>query len=368
MFVTFAMAHSRDRQEGGGPPSRTAESGDPRGSDVTDQLPLVIAVVLNWNNLPDTLECVESVLRSDYSNFRVLVVDNGSREDPSTILRVRYPDVRVLRNQQNLGYGGGNNSGIRYAMDEGAAYVLLLNNDVTVAPDTIRRLVAAAEGDSRIGLATPRVFYYDRPTEVYWDGGIVDWETGDTPHDSSRLPVEAGLKKSEWLDGCSLLVRASTMQDIGLLDERYFLYFEDTEWSVRASRRGWMNAVVLQARVWHKVSRSTGGLSTPAVRFYYVRNRYLFMRAHRPSSLGSLWKLRYAWRICSEYLALRDELESREAVIAAFVSLLRRRWGPYEPNGDGRRFVRALDALLMRVTKVAGPIKRFLLGSGRVAR
>ncbi len=135
------------------------------------------------------------------------------------MLQERYPDLRVLRNPGNFGYGGGNNVGLRRAIDAGAAYVLLLNNDAVVAPDCVRSLVAAVEADCRIGMATPRVFYYDRPTEIYWDGGVVDWESGDVPHDSRDLPVEAGIVRSEWLNGCSLLVRAATIRDIGLLDE-----------------------------------------------------------------------------------------------------------------------------------------------------
>ncbi len=123
----------------------------------------------------------------------------------------------------------------------------------------MRRLVAAAEADSRIGMATPKVFYYDRPSDVYWDGGIIDWKSGEVPHDSRGLSVEGGIVKSEWLDGCSLLVRVATIREVGLLDERYFLYFEDADWSVRAARRSWTNAVVLHARAWHEVADPSWG-------------------------------------------------------------------------------------------------------------
>ncbi len=327
----------------------------------------MIAVVLNWNNLPDTLECVDSVRRSDYSNLAVCVVDNGSREDPSAALHERHPDVGVLRNPRNLGYGGGNNSGLKRAIDEGAAYVLLLNNDVVVAPDCVRRLVAAAEADSRIGMATPKVFYYDRPAEVYWDGGIVDWKSGEVPHDSRGLPVEEGIVKSEWLDGCSLLVRVATIREVGLLDERYFLYFEDADWSVRAAHRGWTNAVVLHARAWHKVNRSTGGSVNPAVRFYHFRNRYLFVTAHGPSRGRLRWRLRYAWTMCSAYKSARHEREGRQVFLAVVVSLLQGRSGPYEAMGFGRRLVVGLDTVLMFGMKSAKPIKRFLQWIGRMA-
>ena len=169
--------------------------------------PPVIAIVLNWNNLPDTLDCVESLRCSDYSNLSVWVVDNDSAEDPTFDLQAKYPEVRVFRNSKNLGYAGGNNRGVRAAMDCGAAYVLLLNNDVVVAPDCIRRLVTAAQANRHIGMATPKVFHYHRPHDVYWDGGVVDWQSGDARHASSALPVEGGIVRSEWLNGCSLLVR-----------------------------------------------------------------------------------------------------------------------------------------------------------------
>jgi GT2 family glycosyltransferase len=348
--------YSPGSQEAAGPVGR------PTGSE---QRPFVVALVLNWNNLPDTLECVDSLRGSDYPNLAVWVVDNGSREDPSAVLQERYPDLRVLRNPGNFGYGGGNNVGLRRAIDAGAVYVLLLNNDAIVAPDCVRGLVAAVEADCRIGMATPRVFYYDRPTEIYWDGGVVDWESGDVPHDSRDLPVEAGIVRSEWLNGCSLLVRAATIRDIGLLDERYFLYFEDADWSVRAARRGWTNAVVLQARAWHKVHRSTGGFANPAIRFYYFRNRYLFAAAHRPSRGCLLWKLRYMWRMCGEYVAVCHERETRQAFLAVVVSVLEGRSGPYEATGINRRVVLALDALLVLAIKGAAPLKRFVRRIGR---
>jgi GT2 family glycosyltransferase len=328
--------------------------------------PFVVALVLNWNNLPDTLECVDSVRCSDYSNLAVWVVDNDSQEDPTAVLHERYPDLRVLRNPRNLGYGGGNNTGLKWAIDEGAAYVLLLNNDVVVAPDCVRRLVTAAEADRRIGMATPKVFYYDRPAEVYWDGGIVDWESGEAPHESRGLPVAGGIVKSEWLDGCSLLVRVATVREVGLLDERYFLYFEDTDWSVRAARRGWMNAVVLEARAWHKVNRTAGGFANPVMRFYHFRNRYLFVTAHGPSRGRLRWRLRYAWIMCSGYMRARHEREGRQVFLAVLVDLLRGRSGPYETTGIGRQLVVRLDALLVFASKSAKPIKRLLQWIGRM--
>jgi GT2 family glycosyltransferase len=339
------------------------------GTTPRERLPLVVSVVLNWNNLPDTLESVASLQRSDYSNLVVWVVDNDSDNDPTPDLLARHPGIRVIRNTRNLGYGGGNNAGLRVAMAEGAAYVLLLNNDAIVAPDTVSRLVRAVEQDGRIGMATPTVFYYDRPNEIYWDGGSVDWETGWVSHDAKGLSVEGELRRSEWLDGCSLFVRVSALLDIGLLDERYFLYFEDAEWSVRAARRGWLNGVVVQAHAWHKISRSTGGRGVPAVRFYYARNRYLFLRSHGARKSRLKCNVRYAQDMLQEYWSLRREPESRKAIVTACVSLVRGHWGPYDSlTTVDWQVCRVADMLLLLLMNWTRAVKHCVLAAYKVAR
>lgn len=319
----------------------------------------VIVVILNWNNLADTVECVESVLDSDYPGLAVWVVDNGSDEDPTDPLGDRFPGTRVIRLAANLGYSGGNNVALKLAMNQAAQYVLLLNNDATVARDTISRLVAAMEADSRIAMMTPRVFRYDRPAEVYWDGGMIDWATGSTPHRSTGLPRSGGMLSSEWLDGCCLLVRLASLHDVGLLDERYFLYYEDADWTVRASRRGWLNAVVLDASARHKVSRSTGSVLGPLATFYYARNRYLLLRTHGPLRTHSMPRLFYALTAYGDYRLRQGSRESRRAVLEGYWSLLRNRWGARAPCRHPRLLGLA-DYLLLSVT-VVGRLTRRLV-------
>jgi len=322
--------------------------------------PLVVVIVLNWNNLSDTLECVESVRCSDYGNLAVWVVDNGSDEDPTLELSAKYPGVPVLRNARNLGYAGGNNVGVRSAIDRGAAYILLLNNDAVLARDCVRRLVEAAQANPRIGMATPTVFHYDRRSEVYWDGGVVDWKSGDVRHDSSNLPAEGGLVRSEWLNGCSLFVRVSAIREIGLLDERYFLYFEDADWSVRAGRRGWTNAVISEARAWHKVNASSGGFANPVMRFYFFRNRCLFSTRHSPPRGRFQWKARYLWSMWCAYVRVRDDRESRRVFLSVLASLVSGSTGPYVGTSTTQRVVHALDVVLAGTLKVAAVVKRLL--------
>jgi len=321
--------------------------------------PTVVVAILNWNNLPDTLECVGSVLASDYASVAVWVVDNGSEPDPSRGLLSRYPCIRVLRQACNLGYGGGNNVALRAAMAEGAAYVLLLNNDAVVSRDTITRLTAAMEADERIAMATPRVFFYDRPSEVYWDGGRIDWRSGATPHDSSSLTTDDSIRRSEWLDGCCLLVRVEAIRDIGVLDERYFLYYEDVDWTVRAARRGWLNVVVPNASAWHRVSRSTGSFLGPLASFYYARNRYLFLRAQGRFNGNPFGLLSYARMAYADYRLRIDSAESRRAVMEAYWDLMRGRSGKYVPLGH-RRILACGDSCLLTVTRLGAFVKRVI--------
>jgi GT2 family glycosyltransferase len=325
-------------------------------------------VVLNWNNLPDTFECVASVRDSDYASLDIVVVDNASREDPTAAIRARHPEVGVLRTSANLGYGGGNNVGVTYAISNGADYVLLMNNDAILARDCLRRLVAALEAHPRIGMVTPRIFLYDRPSEVYWDGGTLDWITGDMPHDSRTLPVDDDMLRSEWLNGCTLLIRVAAIRDIGFMDERYFLYYEDVDWSLRAKSREWILAVLPHAEAWHKVSRSAGGMANPAVRFYYLRNRYFCVTTYGPLRGRLRWRLRYAKRLALEYVGVAHLPESRVAVTAVCVSLLLSRRGPYETTGIMRVLTLLLDRVLLVGLRAVLGAKRLLRRAGLLDR
>ena len=316
----------------------------------------VIACILNWNNIEDTLECLESVLQSDYSALTVWLVDNGSDQDPTELVERQYPSVRVLRLGENNGYGGGNNVALQRALAENATFVLLLNNDVVVAPDMVRRLVDALEANSDIGMATPRVFFYDRRHEVYWDGGTIDSSGGDVVHDSRGLPTRDGLILSEWLDGTSLFVRGSVARQVGLFDHRYFLYYEDAEWSTRARRAGWVIAVVPKASCWHKVSRSTGGITNPRVSYYFTRNRYLYLASTKLPFGRRLLLIRYSRRAFRDYQRWRGDSEHRRAVLEACFDLVRGRWGCYVPPRK-QRLLATLDALAFSVATAESWLK-----------
>jgi GT2 family glycosyltransferase len=224
------------------------------GGDVT-------IVVLNWNGGRDTVDCLESLGQADLDGASVLVVDNGSRDDSLERIRSRFPAQRILALPDNRGYAGGNNAGMRAALDAGAGGVLLLNNDTRVAPDFLQPLLAVMRDSPRAAAVTSQILRQDRPElldvaylEVHWDERNVVQLQG-----VNCLPSEGFDRRQQVyvVPGCSVLLRADALREIGLFDEAFFAYHEDVDWCLRANERGWEVYYEPFSRVFHKGSRST---------------------------------------------------------------------------------------------------------------
>ncbi|MGC8880107.1 MAG: glycosyltransferase family 2 protein [Anaerolineae bacterium] len=297
--------------------------------------PSVGVIILNWNNAPDTLACLESVLHSDYPNFHVLVVDNGSTDGSSEAVRAAYPTVTLIENGENLGYAEGNNVGIRHALAEGADYVLLLNNDTLVAPDMLRELIAVAETDARVGIVGPLIYYYE-PADVLWNAGnAIDWRNGSVANlygDKPAVGVGTQPYAVDYVSGCALCIRRQVIEQVGILDSRFFIYYEETDWCVRARRAGYQVLMVPCARIWHKVS-GTMGIASPPTTYYMTRNQFLFYARHtrglaRTTLLSRLLlrELRtlaaHSLKPCHHHLR-----RSRDARLLALRDALLGRWG-----------------------------------------
>jgi GT2 family glycosyltransferase len=243
--------------------------------------PRVFIIILNWNGLEDTLECLASLASLDYPAYDVVVVDNGSTDGSVRAIRACFPLVMVIENEENLGFVGGNNVGLRYALDSGADYVLLLNNDTVIDPRFLTELVRVTEADERIGIASPVIFYYDAPDEIWTAGAAIDWATGST----QRLRAGEAAREDEtyfdvdFVSGCALLAKREVVEKTGFLDSDFFLYYEEADWCVRARNEGFCIVCVPEARIWHKVSRSVG-VSSPVISYYMARNALLFLRKH----------------------------------------------------------------------------------------
>ena len=217
--------------------------------------PKVTCIILNWNGWRDTVECLETLEQSTF-NLNVIVVDNGSTNESVAMIRGANPRISMLETGKNLGFAGGNNVGIRRALADGADYVWLLNNDARPAPDALSALVAKAQTVSRIGAVASICYYAADPSRVEaWGGARVNLWIGYGPN--SRQP-----RSDDWfhaLNGTSLLISGKALEDVGLLDEGFFLYWEDTEFCLRLRKKGWLLAASADSRVLHKVNASTGG-------------------------------------------------------------------------------------------------------------
>ena len=245
---------------------------------------LVVAIVIpNWNGGADTIECLESLHRLDYPSYEVIVVDNASTDGSPQRIRSAYPQITLIENEENLGFVGGSNIGIKYALERDAAYILLLNNDTTVHRDLLKELVRVAESNPQAGILGPKIYFYDRPEILWFAGSLFKAYLGKT------LQVGFGerdegqydeVREVPFISGCALMFRAEVAKSIGLLDSDYYHSNEDVDFCLRARRAGFKVLFVPQAKVWHKVAVASGGTASPFYFYYPFRNRLLLMKKH----------------------------------------------------------------------------------------
>jgi GT2 family glycosyltransferase len=245
-------------------------------------LPVVHIVILNWNGLADTLECLASVRKLTYPNVRVQVVDNASANNEAEIIEKRFPEVNLLKQKENLGFCGGCNAGMKQALAEGADFVMLLNNDALVSPGLIEALLEGYERLENPGAVSPVIFKHPETEKIWFS--VAEWEavwkTGeakfrlalDEDYDSlkNRKPYE-----TEFACGCCLFVSSRVIGEVGLFDERYFAFFDEAEWCVRMKKHGLTSYVIPSAFMYHKVGGSTPSLVST---YLLTRNRLLWMK------------------------------------------------------------------------------------------
>jgi len=227
--------------------------------------PLVFCVILNWNGWRDTNACLNALQDCTYRRLHVLVVDNGSTDNSPMKIREAHPSVQLIETKENLGFAGGNNIGIRQAIHRGADYIWLLNNDTEPRPDALCKLVEKARTSERIGAVSSVCFYATKPNAIQvWGGTRVNLWIGYTKN--SIIP-----RADEWFDalyGASLLLNAQALENVGILDEGFFLYWEETEMCLRLRKYGWKLAAARDSHVLHKVNGSTDGNGKSRDRYF----------------------------------------------------------------------------------------------------
>ena len=233
--------------------------------------PRVWIVPVNFNGLADTRKCLQS-LAELVAPASVVVVDNASADNPTATLREEFPDVQVVRNPVNGGWSGGNNTGIRFALERGADFIILLNNDTTVHPALVERLLAAADAHPKFGIIGPVIRYMDEPDTVMTDGTL--FNRPGYPGFFQRQPVPERVadpptvEETDIVNGCCMMVRAELFAQIGLIDDRFFLIHEEADFCLRTKEAGWQCGILAEGLVWHKGSSassargSAGGATT----------------------------------------------------------------------------------------------------------
>ncbi len=259
-------------------------------------------VVLNWNGPDDTVECVESCLKIKYEPFHIVIVDNHSTDNSVEIFQRNFPTVPLIITEENLGYAGGNNVGIKYALKQSADYVLLLNNDVVVEPDVLSELIEGMHAYPAATMAAPKVMYYDTRNVVSSMGTSMDWFKL-RPYLSECNQVDHGqyvnVVKKNILVGCALMVRSDMLNEVGLIDENFFMLHEEADWCLRNLRFGYENIVVPKGVVYHKGSKTTRTIPNfSEVSHYYSIRNFLYM-CHKNATWFDRWKVRTGFFLLS---------------------------------------------------------------------
>ena len=252
--------------------------------DTLKELPEVSILILNWNGLTDTLECLASLKKIDYPNYQIIIVDNNSSGDDVNIIKKEYGDfVTVIKNSQNLGFAEGNNVGLRFIFEKRESkYVFLLNNDTTVKVDFLSQLVKVAESDESIGMVGPEIHLYDEADKIHSRGGVINLFTGWHFVGGSfhRPPYNDDSKfVLNYYSGAAVMIRTDVIKKVGSFDPDYFYYTEDVDLGYRIFQAGYKIVCARKAIIYHKEGRSVGGnIRNPKTAYFETRNALLFVR------------------------------------------------------------------------------------------
>lgn len=291
----------------------------------------VVTIVLNTNRREDTLACLASLHGSTYPRNGIIVLDNQSSDGSVDAIRCAFPAVQIVELRENLGYAGNNNVGIRAALAQRADWIFVLNEDTTVGAECLELLVRLGQSNPRVGMVGPMVYHHDEPDVIQSAGGGMNrfWEATHFGQDETDRGQFAEPRAVDWLTGCGVLVRRDLIEQVGPLDARMFIYWEETEWCVRAGRAGWIMIHEPRARLWHKgVTRDHR--PKPSYTYYCTRNRFFAMAKHhapldawivagmRTLRTMASWTIRPKWRHMRTH---------RDAMWRGTLDFLQRRWG-----------------------------------------
>ncbi len=288
------------------------------------QEPKVSIIIINWNQKEHTKECLNSLKKINYSNYEIILVDNASKDDSAKFFKNNYPYVRVIENKKNLGFAEGNNIGIREALKNNADYIFILNNDTIVDKEVIKELIKTITSDKIIGAVTPKIYNYYQPNIIDAAGGFLAFNKSKI-HQIGYGEIDKGQYDKEYevnfITGSAMLVKAEVFRVVGLFDTTFFAYCEDMDFCYRITQNSLKLKYVPGAKIWHKVSASTGGYKNPTSLYLFTKNRIKFLYKHaglKSKILFGLYLLYYTPAFTAYNIALRKNKSVKSFFRAIF--------------------------------------------------
>ena len=291
----------------------------------TQKFPKVTIIILHVKDILCIVDCVSSLNKITYQNYNVIVVHNGPESIAlkNAIFPISQHITKVINTNENLGFARGNNIGIKEALKDGAEYVLLLNDDTEVSPDFLTKLIEVAEMQQDAGMLGPKILLYDPPQSIWFAGARFDQKACEivtSGFDQTDKCEDTGFVESDYVTGCALLIKKATLEKIGLLDERFFLYWEDVDWGLRCMKAGYKNLIVTYSHIWHKASATTGGMNSLPRVYHKARSRLLMAKIYAPQTLCILQR---GFLRDIVWLLLKSQDKNRiRRILACFLSII----------------------------------------------
>ncbi|MDA9026749.1 glycosyltransferase family 2 protein [Flavobacteriaceae bacterium] len=252
--------------------------------------PKIAIIIINWNTYQLTFNCLKSLKACTYKNKTIFLVDNGSKDGSGNKIASEFPDINFIKNEINEGFTGANNKALKVILKQNFDYVLLLNNDTEVKPNFLSLLEARMDSDQNLAATQPLILDFPNKNTIWNGGGSFNTFFGLSKTRYNGLIYKPQLKIetfTEWISGCCILVKIEVIKEVGLLDNRFFAYFEDVDWSIRMTKLGYKLGVVPKSIIYHQSSGSTkmnntsneGNLS-PYAHYLNVRNHIYLIKKH----------------------------------------------------------------------------------------
>ncbi len=297
----------------------------------------VQAILVNYNGDADTIECLHSLKAQTGADCAPLVINNGSRLGSVRRIQDAHPDVEIMETGRNLGFAGGNNVGMARALKANFDFVFLVNNDTALEPECLVRLLRCAQSRPDAAVVSPAMYYYHDREKPWFTGGGWNQDTGAVSHAVADVRGQTEPYETPWTTGCAMLITAARLRDVGLFDARFFCYFEDLDWCLRARQKGGACVISPDAVLYHKVWGTSGRDGSQLQHYYSARNYLLFVLKNVGGTHGQQLmrrRTRLVWDNSRRLLRDPQEAHDRKMAIASLLGLLdfgRRRFGrcPY---------------------------------------